>query len=206
MGTLHSHVHVFYLQLRTGYKVEDWGSHFGKCQYAITCRVKFFTDDYLNLLCLLDIIINMWQKCPMLQKGSCCNSGLIIGLFPKTRAFLLQIQYYKISNTTSVYTTFSYKTNILFLFFVACDLKHFKVDVGNEPCKPCGAKSTSVGTSCKCSEDHHRAVGQNYNSSSPCYSKYLILSLLGKIGDMRLIESWTIEQWNFVAQNYEISY
>ena len=112
----------------------------------------------------------------------------------------------KISNTTSVYTTFSYKTNILFLFFVACDLKHFKVDVGNEPCKPCGAKSTSLRTSCKCSEDHHRAVGQNYNNSSPCYSKYLILSLLGKMGDMRLIESWTIEQWNFVVQNYEISY
>ena len=87
--------------------------------------------------------------------------------------FLLHIQYYKISNIRSAYTTLSYKTNALFLLFVACDLKHFKSNVGNEPCKPCGANSTSVRTSCKCLEDHHRAVVQTENSSSPCYSKFI---------------------------------
>ena len=65
------------------------------------------------------------------------------------------------------------KEEIFCFYFVACGSNEFKSDVGNEPCKRCGANSDSLRTSCKCSADHHRELDLTWDSSTPCYSKII---------------------------------
>lgn len=63
---------------------------------------------------------------------------------------------------------------VLCLYFVACGSSEFKSDVGNESCKPCGANSNSLRTSCKCFPYHHRELNLTWDNSSPCYSKFIL--------------------------------
>ena len=66
------------------------------------------------------------------------------------------------------------KELILSFCFVACDSNEFKSDIGNEPCKHCGANSNSLRTSCRCFADHQRELNLVWDSSSPCYSKFIL--------------------------------
>ena len=66
------------------------------------------------------------------------------------------------------------KELIFCFYFVACSSNEFKNDIGNKPCKRCGANSNSLRTSCRCFADHHRELNLIWNSSSPCYSKFIL--------------------------------
>ena len=59
-------------------------------------------------------------------------------------------------------------------YFVACGSNEFKSDAGNQPCKRCGPNSTSLRTSCQCFQNHHRELNLIWDSSSPCYSKFIL--------------------------------
>lgn len=66
------------------------------------------------------------------------------------------------------------KEAVCCFYFIACGSNEFKSLVGNEPCKRCGPNSNSLRTSCRCIVDHHRELDLTWDSSSPCYSKFIL--------------------------------
>ena len=97
------------------------------------------------------------------------KKGLFLLAAPKQMSFLT------ISNEKKFFSKLKalLKEVIFCFYFVACGSNEFKSDVGNEPCKLCGANSNSLRTSCKCFADHHRELALTGNNSSPCYSKFI---------------------------------